>query len=261
MYPISIDNDFASWAACINFSLNFSTSTTSSSSANRIPSDNAEFKIILASIGLISSFPNNAANLADIGSPFFTGVVSLRIQIVPWSILVGILFSLNSVSIGPGAIPVFFGGTTTSMLAISPPLAVSSTLFLPSRTFSLNGDIFVNIKTHWPVSFSFIFSMPGISNFSRDFFATLSLMLTISTSPRSFFLKGNNWDARTFSNRTSAVTLYFFGRSCRSWYICAFFFGYVVLFSCILFLHLFYPNRLSHGCFKHNFFNVLASIR
>ena len=96
----------------------------------------------------MSNFANSAANLVDIGSPFFTGVVSLRIQIVPWSILVGILFSLNSVSIGPGAIPVFFGGTITSILAISPPLALSSTLFLPSKTFSLNGDIFVNIKRH-----------------------------------------------------------------------------------------------------------------
>jgi len=30
-------------------------------------------------------------------------------------------------------------------------------------------------------------------------------MLTISTSPRSFFLNGSNCDARTFSYRTSAV--------------------------------------------------------
>jgi len=56
-------------------------------------SDNAEFKTILASIGLMSSFPSSAANFVDITPPFLTGVVSLRIQIVPWSILVGILFS------------------------------------------------------------------------------------------------------------------------------------------------------------------------
>jgi len=41
----------------------------------------------------------------------------------------------------------------------------------------------------------------------------------------SFFLNGNNWDARTFSIRTNAVTLYYYGRSWRSWYICAFFIG------------------------------------
>ncbi|SVB13102.1 uncharacterized protein METZ01_LOCUS165956, partial [marine metagenome] len=63
MYEASIDNETACWFACTSCILIFSTSTISCSSLKRTLSDNAAFKTIPASIGLMSSFPNNAANL------------------------------------------------------------------------------------------------------------------------------------------------------------------------------------------------------
>ena len=117
----------------------------------------------------MSSFPKRGANFSLIISPFLTGVVSFEIQIVPWSIFVGIFASLNSVSIGPGAIPVFLAGTTISILAISPPLAASMILFFARSTFSLNGDMLVNINIHCSDNCSINFSIPGTPTSLRAF--------------------------------------------------------------------------------------------
>ncbi len=120
---------------------------------------------------------------------------------------------MNSVSIGPGAIPVFFSGTVMSMLAISPLRAFIMTLFLPNSTFSLNGDIFVNMNITCPFSSAENSFIPGTSNVSSAFFATLSLTHTNSTSPFKVFLKGKICVERTLAILIIEMVLYFFGNS------------------------------------------------
>ena len=104
---------------------------------------------------------------------------------------------MNSVSIGPGAIPVFFSATTISILAISPERAPIMTLFLPSNTLSLNGDMFVNMNMTCPFSSVENSFIPGMSDASSAFFATLSLTQTNSTSPFKVFLNGKICVERT----------------------------------------------------------------
>jgi len=53
--------------------------------------------------------------------------------------------------------------------------------------------------------------IPGTSNVSRAFLATLSLILTNSTSPLSAFLNGKSCVERTLVVLIIATTLYFFG--------------------------------------------------
>ena len=165
-----------------------------------------------ASTGFMSSLPSMDASLSFITSPLCTGVVSFDIHIVPWSIFVGMPASLNSVSMGPGAIPVFISGTTTSMLEVSPPRAAIIILFFPSSMLRRNGDMSVNISMHWPTSSFAIPAMPGMSSPWSAFFATLSFMFTNSTSSLRVLRSGSICAPRTLSSFTSASTLYLFGR-------------------------------------------------
>jgi len=99
--------------------------------------------------------------------------------------------------------------------ATSPPLAFIMILFLARRTFSLNGDMLVNMNIHCSLSSPIKSLIPGMSDFSRAFFATLSLMLTNSTSSLRIFLKGSICVERTLYILIKARTLYFFGSSCN----------------------------------------------
>ena len=117
---------------------------------------------------------------------------------------------------GPGAIPVLRAVTSTSMLATSPPLAAIISLFLARIMLSRNGERLVKSSMHWPVRSPASLSMPGTCSFSSALSATLSLMLTNSTSSLSFLRSCRIWDALTLFMRTRATTLYLEGSS-LSW--------------------------------------------
>src|ERR687888_1598529 len=97
-----------------------------------------------ASIGLMLSLLINEASFRDMTAPDCATIVSLVTQMLPCSILVGILASLNSESTGPGVMPVFPAGIMISFVATSLAFAGRDTLFLFKIKFRLNGLISVN---------------------------------------------------------------------------------------------------------------------
>ena len=88
----------------------------------------------------------------------------------------------------------------------------------------------VNMKTHWPVTFSDNLSMPVIPAVQVVLFTDLDLTISISEFFLIVIVNPN------FFHSCCANTLYFFG-SCNCWYICTFFLIFV-LFSCIFFVTL-----------------------
>jgi hypothetical protein len=93
---------------------------------------------------------NKDASFGDITSPGSATIVSLVTQILPPSIFVITLLSLNSLRTGPGARPVFPAGIIIGSEAISPPFAGNRTLFFSRIKLSLNGFMFVKINRFCP---------------------------------------------------------------------------------------------------------------
>ena len=95
-YPISIESARALAYELANSWLTAVTSTSRSSALYMRLSSKAPSSTMPASTGFMSSFVSRAAIFSGTASPFLTGMVSSVIQIVPWSIFVGIFASLNA---------------------------------------------------------------------------------------------------------------------------------------------------------------------
>ncbi len=101
-------------------------------------------------IGFRPNLERSDARSAEITSPAFATTVSWVTNMLPLSILVGILNRLNALSIGPGWSPVLPLGTIISDVATSPAAAGIATLDLSSDMLSSNGFMFVNMSMTWP---------------------------------------------------------------------------------------------------------------
>src|SRR5919109_1022055 len=190
------------------------------------PSATAKLTEMPASMGLTLSLLKSDASWVEITSVGFATKVSLLTHIVPWSILVGTFATLNSDRTGPGVMPVLPAGMTISLVVMSPPLAAKNTLFCANIRFSLNGLMLVNMRAHWPSSCLLRFSMPATPlTFSNALIATLFLIILILMSFLNFLRIAISCVARTLVIFDNAMTLYFVGSSCSSWYIMRFFFG------------------------------------